>query len=169
MRAPPPISVSMQASRPGGPESASRVRPQRLRSTVLGLLVLLTVQFALGMVVNLNVHVPAGRSGYGPAAPALLLHAVVGILLIAGSITLAVRAVAARTRQIVVPAIIAVLVLRAAAVNGVTFLGTGVSGASLAMAFCPAVAIFCYSLILYRLPGPGLRLEPGAPDGRRSN
>jgi hypothetical protein len=136
------------------PQTADTRHPHRLRSTVLGLLVFLLVQFALGMVVNLYVHVPAGPTGYGSPAPALLLHGLLGLALVVGSISLAVRSVATRARQIMVPAIIAALAQAAAAINGITFLGTGVSGASLAMALCAAIAILCYVLILYRLPKP---------------
>jgi hypothetical protein len=53
----------------------------------------------------------------------------------------------------VAPGIIAAVALVAATAGGVTFLGTGASGASLAMALCAAIAISCYALILYRLPG----------------
>lgn len=106
------------------------------------------------MVVNLYVHVPADRTGYGSAAPALLLHGLLGLALVVGSISLAVRSVATHARQIMVPAIIAALAQAAAAINGITFLGTGASGASLAMALCAAIAILCYALILYRLPKP---------------
>jgi hypothetical protein len=59
-----------------------------------------------------------GRSGYGPAVPALILHGMVGLALIAGSISPAARAAAARMRQIVAPAVTAAVVLLAAAANG---------------------------------------------------
>jgi hypothetical protein len=54
-----------------------------------------------------------------------------------------------------VPAVIAAAVLLGAAAGGLRFLGTGVDGASLVRALCAAIAICCYSLILYRLPGAG--------------
>jgi hypothetical protein len=66
-----------------------------------------------------------------------------------------VRTVAARARQVAVPAVIAAVALLVAATGGLTFLGTGVSGASLVMALCAAIAICCYSVILYRLPTAG--------------
>ena len=154
--------TSIQASGPGGRAAASHGDPRRLRSTALGLLMFLLVQFALGMVVNLYVHVPSGRDGYGAAAPALVLHAAVGITVVAGSISLAARSVAARARQIVAPSMIAAVALVAAAAGGVTFLSNGVSGASLAMALCAAIAISCYGLIIYRLPGPGTRQTQGS-------
>ena len=137
-----------------GAQTAKRNSPQWLRSTARGLLVLLLAQFALGMVVNLYVHVPAGRSGYGTAVAALVLHAVVGLALIAGSISMAVRTVMARARTIVVPAVAAAVVLLGAAVNGVAFLGSGARVSSLVMALCAVIAALCYGVILYRLPNP---------------
>jgi hypothetical protein len=127
----------------------------------LGLLNLLLVQYALGMVVNLYVQVPSGRAGYGAAAPVLVLHAAVGITVTAGAISLAARSVAARARRIVAPGIIAAVALAAATAGGATFLGTGVSGASLAMALCAAIAISCYGLIIYRMPGSGAQQAQG--------
>ena len=147
--------TSIQASGPGGRAAASHGDPRRLRSTALGLLMFLLVQFALGMVVNLYVRVPAGRAGYGPAVAALVLHGLVGLALIAGLVSLAVRTVAARVRHVAVPAVIAAVVLLGAAAGGLRFLGSGVDGASLAMALCAAIAICCYSLIIYRLPAMG--------------
>jgi hypothetical protein len=147
--------TSIQANGPGDRAAASHDEPRRLRSTALGLLMFLLVQFALGMVVNLYVHVPTGGAGYGPAVAALVLHGLVGLALVLGSVSLAVRAVAGRARQAAVPAVTAAVALLVAAAGGLRFLGTGVDGASLVMALCAAIAIGCYGLILYRLPGAG--------------
>ena len=147
--------ASTQTNYPAGRAAARHSDPRRLRSTAFGLLMFLLVQFALGMVVNLYVRVPAGRAGYGPGWPVLVLHGLVGLALIAGSVSLAVRAVAARVRHVAGPAVIAAVVLLGAAAGGLRFLGSGVDGASLAMALCAAIAICCYSLIIYRLPAMG--------------
>ena len=147
--------ASTQTNDPGGRAATSHGDPRRLRSTAFGLLMFLLVQFALGMVVNLYVHVPAGRAGYGLAVPALVLHGLVGLAIVAGSLSLAVRAVASRARQVAVPAVVAAVVLLGAAAGGFRFLGTGADGASLVMALCAAIAICCYGLILYWLPGAG--------------
>ena len=147
--------TSIQANGPGDRAAAGHGDPRRLRPTALGLLMFLLVQFSLGMVVNLYVRVPAGRAGYGPAVPALMLHGLVGLALVAGSVSLAVRAVVTRARQAAVPAVTAAVALLVAASGGLRFLGTGVEGASLVMALCAAVAIGCYGLILYWLPGTG--------------
>jgi hypothetical protein len=147
--------ISTQTNNPAGRAAASQGDPQRLRSTAFGLLMFLVVQFALGMVVNLYLRVPAGRAGYGPAVPALVLHGLLGLALVAGSVSLAVRAVATRARQVPAPAVTAAVALLVAAGGGLRFLGTGVEMASLVMALCAAIAIGCYSLILYRLPAAG--------------
>jgi hypothetical protein len=145
--------TSIRANGPGDRAAASHGDPRRLRSTALGLLMFLLVQFALGMVVNLYVRMPAGGAGYGPAVPALVLHGLLGLALVVGSLSLAVRAT--RARQAVVPAVTAAVALLVAATGGLRFLGTGVEGASLVMALCAAIAIGCYGLIIYRLPGAG--------------
>ncbi len=147
--------TSTQANDPRDRAAASHGDPRRLRPTALGLLMFLLVQFALGMVVNLYVRVPAGRAGYGPAVAALVLHGLVGLALGAGSGALAVRAVTTRARQAAVPAVTAAVALLVAAAGGLRFLGTGVEAASLVMALCAAIAIGCYGLILYWLPGAG--------------
>ena len=154
--------TSAQTKVPRGHAAARRGHPQRLRPMALGLLNLLLVQYALGMVVNLYVQVPSGRTGYGAAAPVLMLHAAVGITVTAGAISLAARSVAARAPRIVAPGIIAAVALVAATAGGATFLGSGVSGASLAMALCAAIAISCYGLIIYRMPGSGARQAHGS-------
>jgi hypothetical protein len=145
--------ASIQTNDPADRAAASHRDPRRLRPTALGLLMVLLVQFALGMVVNLYVRVPADRAGYGPAVPALVLHGLLGLALVAGSVSLAVRAVATRARWAAVPAVTAAVALLVAATGGLRFLGTGVEGASLVMALCAAIAIGCYGLILYRQPG----------------
>ena len=117
--------TSIQVNGPGDRAAARHGDPRRLRSTAFGLMMFLLVQFALGMVVNLYVRVPAGRAGYGHA----------------------------------VPAVTAALALLVAAAGGLRFLGTGVDGASLVMTLCTAIAVGCYGLILYRLPGAGA--QPG--------
>jgi len=85
----------------------------------------------------------------GQELPALVLHGLVGLALVAGSVSLAVRAVATRARQAAVPAVTAAVALLVAASGGLRFLGTGAEGASLVMALCAAIAIGCYGLILY--------------------
>src|SRR5215472_15673747 len=89
--------TSIQASGPGDRAAASHGDPRRLRSTALGLL--------------MYVRVPAGRAGYGPAVPALVLHGLVGLALVLGSVSLAVRAVATRARHAAVPAVTAAVAL----------------------------------------------------------
>src|SRR5262249_43160084 len=77
-----------------------------VRRTSLGMTVALLVQYALGMVVNLYVTVPARDQGggvltaigrafaNGPAS--LAIHAGLGLLILAGTISLMVRSVLSR-------------------------------------------------------------------------
>src|SRR6516165_8326475 len=82
-----------------------------VRRISLGMVVALLVQYALGMVVNLYVTLPARDQGggilaavgrafaNGPAAVAV--HAGLGLLLIVGGINLVVRSVRSRHRALI--------------------------------------------------------------------
>jgi hypothetical protein len=137
----------------------------RLRGSSFGMLVMLIVQFAIGIVVNLYVTVPAadqgsllhavGRALSDPPA-ALASHAGLGLLIVLVSIGLVVRAVIARHVPTIVASVIGLLAIVAAAVNGVRFVADGgPNNASLAMALSTAVAMLCYAVSLFVLSGTG--------------
>ncbi len=139
----------------------------RLRGTSFGMLVLLIVQFALGIVVNLYVSVPAsdqggllraiGKALSNPPA-ALASHAGLGLLIVLAAIGLLVRAVIARHALTIAASVIGLLAIIGAAFNGARFVADGgPSNASLAMALSAAVAMLCYAVILFVLPGTGPR------------
>jgi|HubBroStandDraft_2_1064218.scaffolds.fasta_scaffold76039_2 hypothetical protein len=136
----------------------------RLRGSSFGALVMLILQFAIGMVVNLYVTVPASDQGsgffsalgkalsHGPAA--LASHAGLGVLLVVAAIALLGRAIQARHAPTIVLASVGLLAIAAAAVNGVRFVSDGgASNASLAMALSAAVAMLCYATSLLVLGG----------------
>lgn len=139
-------------------------RPVRTGSTVVlrrsafALLVLLIIEYGVGMTVNLYVKAPAA-SGVGQAfgraltqgAPALVLHVVIGLGLIVGAVVLLVRAVLSRRRGVAVAALIGLLALLGAAFNGASFVANGSDGASLGMAMLAGLALLCYGTVLYLL------------------
>jgi hypothetical protein len=129
-----------------------------------GALVMLIVQFAIGIVVNLYVSLPAadrhsgllaaiGRAfSNGPAA--LAVHAGLGLLLLLAAVAVVVRSAMARHVPVIVTSIVGLLAILAAAANGASFVGDGgQSNASLAMALATAVAMLCYAVSVFVLGG----------------
>jgi hypothetical protein len=140
----------------------------RLRGQSFGLLVMLIVQVAIGIVVNLYVTVPAADKGgffgalgkalsNGPAA--LASHAGLGLLIVLVALVLIVRAIVLRHTATIVLSVLGLLSLLGAAANGVRFVADGGSdNASLAMALAAAGAMLWYAISLFLLgntrPGP---------------
>jgi hypothetical protein len=130
-----------------------------VRRTSLGMTVALLVQYALGMVVNLYVTVPARDQGgglltaigrafaNGPAS--LAIHAGLGLLILAGTISLVVRSVLSRRRPLIWLSAVTLLAVLGAAFNGAAFVNSGNDGASLGMALLTAVALACLAVILF--------------------
>jgi hypothetical protein len=143
------------SARPAGTTAtASLVRARR---GSLAALVLLVVQYGIGMYVNLYVTVPRGDHGssLGSAianGPAMLSsHAVLGLLLALVAIGVLVQAVMARHRGAIVSSALALLALAAASAAGASFTSSGDAGASLGMALMTGVALLCYAVNLYAL------------------
>lgn len=143
-------------------EAAPALQARRLsglRRASLGALVMLVVQFGLGIGVNLYVTLPANGSG-GDAfsnGPLLALHVVVGLLLIVAAIGLLVRAIIARHRAVIAAAAVGLLAIATAATQGFSFVSDGSDAASLAMALATGVAMLCYAIPLYLVRTPAQR------------
>ena len=133
----------------------------RLRGASMGALVMLILQFAIGMIVNLYATIPAGDKGSGfwsaigraladgPAS--LTVHAILGLLLVVTAVTLVVRAAASRLVPVIVTSSIGLLAVLGAAASGSRFVGTQASSASISMAVLTALAMLCYAVSLYVL------------------
>lgn len=141
---------ALQARRLGG-----------LRRGVLSALIMLIVQFGLGIGVNLYVSLPAAGSGGRKVSqaftsgPALALHSVVGLLLILAAIGVLVSAILARHRPVIAAAAVGLLAIAAAAGMGFSFVHSSSNAASMAMATAGGVAMVCYVLALYLVRAPG--------------
>lgn len=157
--------------RPQQPGRAvSSVRRQALAASAA-----LTLEYLLGMGVNLYVTVPAADRGsgigqaigraimHGPAA--LALHAVIGLLLVVAALAALARAIRARLRLAAIAAGIALLCLAGASSSGASFVGNGKAGASMAMAVLTGAALLCYLVILFAVPRiqPQNATPPAAP------
>ena len=142
--------------------AAPALQAQRLsglRRASLGALVMLVVQFGLGISVNLYTSVPAKGSA-GDAfsnGPVLALHVVVGLLLIVAAIGLLVRAIIARHGPVIAAAVVGLLAIATAATQGFSFVSDGTNAASLAMALATGVAMLCYAIALYLVRTPAQR------------
>ena len=132
----------------------------RVRRGSLAALVLLVVQYGIGMYVNVYVTVPRGDHGSGLGSaiangPAVLSsHAVLGLLLALVAIGVLVQAVMARHRGTIVSSALGLLALAFASVAGASFTSSGDAADSMAMAVMTGVALLCYAVNLYRLGRP---------------
>jgi hypothetical protein len=137
----------------------------KLRGQSFGLLSMLTIQFILGMILNLFVTLPKSHpgmtGGYGSRALhgfvwaissgggiALTLHVLVAIGLLVGSLGLVARAAAARSMPWLTVSILGALGVIAALTNGLAFLGYNNDVASFVMAIGFIVAATVYSIAL---------------------
>ncbi len=149
-----------------------------MRRMVLGTAVLIVIQIAVGIVVNLYVTVPPRHPGSHPAnyfsgsfhsvvwalghgAVALVIHASLGLALVVVSFVIAVRALSLGSRPVSVTYVLGFLFVVGAGFNGASFLDfAGQNISSLIMALLALAALCCYLLGLYLLPAP----SPTAPD-----
>lgn len=141
----------MTSTSPQVPGTVSSRGLDVLRGNCMGAAVLLILQFAIGMGVNLYVTIPAGKA-FLPAvfgSAVLAAHAVVALLLLGASISAVVRSVRARTA---VPfTVVGLLAILAAVAAGSSFVSSGADGASLTMALATAVAMAAYVAAVFRL------------------
>ena len=139
---------------------------RRVRGAAFGLLIGLVVQFLAGMWVNLFVTIPDAHPGSKPSEyfsgsaqsvvwaitgsglPALVFHAVWGLLLVLGSAALAFQARRLHRRSLTVAAVLGFLLVLGAGFNGASFLDFGEDFSSMIMATLFALAVLCYVSIL---------------------
>jgi hypothetical protein len=157
-----------QAVRPAGGARVSIRGDRGLRANAFAVVVMLLLQYGLGIWVNVYATLPASDQGKGTFAAfgaavadgpvALTLHAVLGTLLLVAAVSHLIRAALARKAATTVIAAVALLAIGAAWLSGARFTGSAANGASFGMAIAAAVALLCYVIILFvpRLTeGPG--------------
>lgn len=135
------------------------------------MLVLLLVEFGLGLGTNLYVHVPARHpganagnyfAGLGNAIAwviphgviSLAAHAALGLALVVVGLALMARSIASHHRGCLVSAAVGLLAIIGAGFNGISFLNYGHGVSSLVMGLLWAVAVLSYVVVLYLLPHP---------------
>lgn len=140
----------------------------RLRRLVLGTVVAVLAQTAIGMVVNLYVTIPAHHSGAHPSnylagsarsivwaithgAAALAIHATLGLLVVVLAVTVALSAVLQTNRALKIWLILAAGLVIGAGFNGASFLDFNRDTSSLLMALLALGSATCYSIALFLL------------------
>ena len=127
-------------------------RPGRpgLRRVCVAALIMLVLQYGLGIFLNLYVAVPASDAHAGilaeiATAPlALTVHALLGVALIGTAILLVARAVSVRDRLLAVLSTAGLTAIGGAFGAGEIFVRNGQASASMAMAVLTGVALLCY-------------------------
>jgi hypothetical protein len=144
-----------------------RAELEGVRRVSLAALVMLVVQYGLGIFLNLYVAVPASDAhaslvreiANGPLM--LTVHASLGLALVGAALLLLVRAVRLEDRVIAVLAAAGLTAIGGAFASGEIFVRNGQSGASLAMALLTGVALLCYIGVLTWLSTGLRRSDPG--------
>jgi hypothetical protein len=145
------MSETHTTARAAGQAQASRL--VRLRLSSLGAVIMLIVQFVLGIVYNLYGTAPTSTKSVGLfSSPDLALHVILGILLVIAALGQLIRAIAVRHPLSVWMSAVGLVAIVAAGFAGLGFAGNGASGASLGMSLAFAVALACYVVLVFALP-----------------
>ena len=134
------------------------VRLARLRMSSLGVVVMLIVQFILGMIYNLYGTAPTSTKSIGLfSSPDLALHVILGFLLLIAAIGQLVRAIGARHKLSIWLSALGLLSILGAGFAGLGFVGSGADSASLGMSLAFATALACYVVLVFALPSAASR------------
>jgi hypothetical protein len=137
--------------------TAAKVRG--LRNNVLAALVMLVLEYGLGIWTNLYANLPASDHGkatfaafagavaHGPIS--LTLHALLGTLLIVTATSVVVRTALIRQSVLIIIGSVALLAIVAAWISGTKFVSDAANGSSFGMAIATGVAILGYATILF--------------------
>lgn len=122
-------------------------RASRTAAASFGMVILLIIQYILGISYNLYGTAPtASKSISYFSSPVLAAHVILGTLLIVAAVYLAVIAIRARERLAASLSVIGLLAILGAWINGNEFAANGQSGYSMAMGVLMAVALLCYAV-----------------------
>jgi hypothetical protein len=136
--------------------SATAVRG--LRANSFAAVVILLVEYGLGIWVNLYGRLPASdhganlAAGFGRAVaggPAgLSIHAVLGAVLVVSAAIALARSILIRRVTLIALTSVGLLSIAAAALSGARFVGNGDNASSMTMAVAAGTAIGAYALVL---------------------
>jgi hypothetical protein len=124
-----------------------------LRRASLAILIVLIVQFALGISVNLYLTLPVaghpGHSSWFGNGPVLAAHAALGMFLVLAALFVLIRAIMARNAVLIVTSAAGLVAVGVAFFFGASFTEKLTYGYSLGMAIAFAAALACYAVGLY--------------------
>ena len=145
----------MTGSQAVAPPSAQKMQARQagLRQASLAIVIVLIVQFALGISVNLYVTLPPtgqpGHSSWFGNGPLLALHAALGMFLVLAAVFVLVRAIMARNRTLIATSAAGLVAIFLAFFFGSNYTDKLTNGYSLGMAIAFAAALACYVIGLY--------------------
>jgi hypothetical protein len=127
----------------------------RLRKQGIGMLVALTVEYLLGIAVNLYITFPNTKNQmllwqFASKQVPLAMHMLVGILMVVGSLVLVILSLKLKDRSWVVCSVIGFIAIVLAALTGSQFIPTQENGYSFAMAACFIIAFLAYAVGVYK-------------------
>jgi hypothetical protein len=145
------MSETHTTARATGQAQASRLA--RLRLSSLGAVIMLIVQFILGVIYNLYGTAPTSTKSIGLfSSPDLALHVILGILLFIAALGQLIRAITVRHQLSIWMSAVGLLAILGAGFAGLGFTGSGANGASLGMSLAFAVALASYVVLVFALP-----------------
>jgi hypothetical protein len=143
-----------------GPSPEARAgRTRGLRANSLAAIVMLLVQYGLGIWVALYATLPAadrGKSllaafgaavGHGPVA--LSLHAILGTLLLVTATVAVIRSARLSSPPAIALTSVGLLAIVVAWIAGSRYVGNLSSGSSFTMAIATAAALLSYALVIF--------------------
>ena len=137
-------------------EQLSSRQAGRIGRSSFGLVIMLIIQYVLGIAYNLYGTAPTAHKSIGLfSSPLLAVHVIVGILLFLAAAELLVQAIRARIQVALITSVIGLLSIIGAGISGSGFTRSGASGASMGMAVATAVALLCYTFNLRVFGGRG--------------
>jgi hypothetical protein len=156
------MSQTHAAARAAGRTRAERL--VRLRGASIGVVVMLIIQFILGMIYNLYGTAPTSTKAIGLfSSPTIALHVIVGILLGLAAIAQLVRAIGARHSLTIWLSALGLVFIIGSGFAGLGFSGSGAAGASLGMSLAFAAALACYVVLIVVLPSAAAAAEGSRP------
>ncbi len=145
------MSNTHTATSATGQALASRLA--RIRVSSLGGVIMLIIEFILGIAYNLYGTAPTASKSVGLfSSPLLALHVIVAILLVIAAVGQLIRAIGTRHRLTIWMSATGLVAILAAGFAGTGFAGNGAAGASLGMALAFAVALAAYVVLVFALP-----------------
>ena len=140
----------------------------------MGGLVMVLVEYGLGISANLYATLPAADKGktlfaalgaaVGNGPVVVSLHALLGTLLLFTAVAVVVRSSRLGERRLIVISGGALLATLVAWLSGTSFIGNQKNSASLAMALAAGAAILCYALLVLLLGARSAQLDSGSRD-----